>query len=172
MKLEDQFGEYELKKYICAKRKRRLIEEAYQELCEDFYQDSPLMGTQVDYELGVIYSGSGCHSLEDFVIDMIEKKERFHKMMNKIRNQEELFDVAMSSLTPRERDVIRVHYFNRVNNLGLSVNFFNEVLTEAQNKLCSYIGGERIKQREEAEINYKLKLQTDVTKWKRSREVS
>lgn len=174
MILEDfsnRFEMFELENYIFAKKKRPLFEEAYKELCEDYYQNSPMNGTQVNYDLGVIYAGSG-GNLEDFVIDMIERKERFLKLLNKIRKQEELFDVAMDSLTAREKDVILVTYFKRKNNLGLSLDFFNEVLTEAQNKLCSYIGGERLKQREEAENQRKIQFQTNINKWKAWREIS
>jgi hypothetical protein len=41
------------------------------------------------------------------------------------------FDV----LTPREQDVIRVMHFGRTNDLGLSPEYFLEVLNEARSKL-------------------------------------
>lgn len=52
---------------------------------------------------------------------------------------EAVYLMGMQTLTYRERDVVQVHYFNRENKLGLSPEYFNEVLTEAENKLMYYL---------------------------------
>ncbi|MDP4086801.1 MAG: hypothetical protein Q8934_19735 [Bacillota bacterium] len=168
----NRFELYELKDYIIAKQKIDLLEAEYKAFEDSYYDDVPMTGTQYNYELGQVYCGSGCSSMEDWIIDMIEQKELRLKILNRMRKQEELFDLAMDALTPREKDVIQVVYFNRENNLGLSLEFFIEILLEALNKLCSFIGGERIKQRDEANKDRKIQLNKAVTKWAAQREVS
>lgn len=41
----------------------------------------------------------------------------------------------IQKLTPRELDVINIMYYGRKNNLGLSPEYFNEVLISARKKL-------------------------------------
>jgi hypothetical protein len=159
----NEFGLYEIGNYVLAKQTRHLLEDEFQELEQALYDDISPSLTFFDYELGRCFK-SGT-STENYALYMIEKKEGYLKLLNKIRKQEELFDVAMGSLTPRERDVIHVHYFNRQNNLGLSVDFFNNTLAEAQNKLCSFISGERQNQRETAVEERKQKLISKAQQW-------
>lgn len=142
----DRFELYELHNYIFAKKHREQLEDEYRELEQDLYDDAPMVRVCVDYSLGKIYFGSG-ENLEDYVINMIERKEKFLKTIKRLQKQEELFDMAMNSLTPREKDVIQVHYFNRNNDLGLSFEFFQDILCEAQEKLCFFLGEEQAKKR-------------------------
>jgi hypothetical protein len=148
MKLEEacinQFGLHELLNYVFAKKHRHTLQEEFYVLEENFYLDAPVVMTRNNGS--ILYAGSGM-ALEDFVIEMVEEKDLMLQRIERLRKQEELFNMAMDSLTPRERDVIQVHYFNRDNDLGLSLEFFQEVLVEAQEKLCSFIGEERAKQR-------------------------
>lgn len=43
--------------------------------------------------------------------------------------------IVFDDLTPREIDVIRIMHFGFPNNLGLSEEYFNEILQEARKKL-------------------------------------
>lgn len=159
----NKFEMYELQDYIIAKKNRHLLEDEFEELEQALYDDIRPSITFYDYELGRCFK-SGT-STENYALYMIEKKEGFLKLLDKIRKQEALFDVAMDSLTPRERDCIHVQYFNRVNNLGLSPDFFNEILASAQTKLCSFIGEERQNQREAAIRERKQQLINKAQQW-------
>jgi hypothetical protein len=159
----NKFEMYELQDYIFAKKNRHLLEDEFEELEQALYDDISPSITFYDYELGRCFK-SGT-STENYALYMIEKKEGFLKLLDKIKKQEELFDVAMDSLTPRERDVIHVQYFNRDNNLGLSAAFFNEILASAQTKLCSFIGEERQNQREAAIMERKQQLINKAQQW-------
>jgi hypothetical protein len=44
--------------------------------------------------------------------------------------------IYFDTLTPREKDVIRVMYFGRKNDLGLSPDYFQETLISARVKLA------------------------------------
>lgn len=160
----------ELNNYIFAKKNLPFLEEEYEELVQTLYDDISPTITCFDYDLGRCYKKG--FDPEDYAIWMIEKKDGVLKLLNKLRKQEELFDIAMDSLSPRQRDVVQVHYFNRNNDLGLSLDFFNEILVEAQNKLCSFIGGERQKERNTVEQERKQQLKSDLDEWKRGRVVS
>lgn len=166
-----RFELYELDLYIFAKKNRRLAEDEFKDLEEAMYEDAPMVKVCYNHDEGRMYFGSG-GSVEDFVIDMIERKEAFLKQLNRLREREELFDMAMDTLTPREKDVIRVHYFNRENNLGLSLDFFQEVLTDAQTKLCSFLGEEQFNRESAAQAEHKAQLIEQADEWKRSRKIS
>jgi hypothetical protein len=172
MKPEESFSNrfelYELKNYIFAKKHRQALQDEFEEIEQALYDDAPMGVTRFNYELGKIYFGSG-GSLEDFVINMIEKKDFYRRHLRRFQEQEELFDLAVEQLTPREKDVIQVHYFNRKNDLGLSLEYFTEILHEAENKLCSVIGNERMKQREAVEQERQKQLKIEVNEWKRGR---
>lgn len=46
-------------------------------------------------------------------------------------------EIIFEDLSPREKDVIRVMYFGKKNDLGLSEEYFLEVLNGARSKLES-----------------------------------
>lgn len=168
----NQFGLWELEHtYIYGKKVLPALEEEYKELEQSLYDDAPMVSVVHDTQLGRVYFGSGV-SVEDFVIEMIERKESFLNLIEKLKKKVGLLDWAMDSLTPRERDVIRVHYFNRTNDLGLSPEFFEEVLTDAQTKLCSMMGEKRREQRVDIEAERKVQMKKNLDEWKRGREVS
>lgn len=167
----NRFELHELNLYIFAKKNRNILEAEFKDLEESLYEDAPMVKVCYNQDEGRMYFGSG-GSVEDFVIDMIERKEAFLKQLNRLREREELFDMAMDTLTPREKDVIRVHYFNRENNLGLSLEFFQEVLIEAQTKLCSFLGEERGNRQSAAQAEHKAQLIEQADEWKRSRKIS
>lgn len=161
------FGLYELSDYIFAKQTRQKWEEDYQEMVETCYDEVPMTCTRYDYDAGRVVMGNGGGSVEDYVINMIERKETVLRTLNRIRQKEELFTLAMDTLTPEERDVINVQYFNHDNDLGLSLEFFTEVLAEAHKKLCTFIGNERQKQMELQELERKQEIREQLTHWKR-----
>lgn len=165
-----RFEKHELLNYIIAKRQRPLLEEEYRELEQQLYDDIGPSLTYYDYEIGRCYKRG--FNVENYAILIADTKAYHKKVLDKLKRQEELFDLAMSSLTPRERDVVTVVYFNKENDLGLSVDFFNEVLQEAQAKLCSFIGEERRKQLEEQNEEYNQQLKKQIDEWKRGRIVS
>lgn len=167
MKLEGNFSIYELRNYIFAKNKRPAFQAIVEELVEQLYDDVPVTRTVYDYAGNRVVQGG--FNLENYVIDMIEKKELYLKHLERLKNEEELLDMAIESLTPREKDVIQVHYFNRNNDLGLSLEFFQEILQEAEIKLCVFLDRETQVRRLEADRVRKEQLQTEVNQWKRGR---
>ena len=174
MKAEDylfanRFGVYELETYALSNQRRIYLEEELHEFEEDWYEDSPMPKVCADPDLGTLYAGSGWHSLEDFVIDMLERKDLYRKQIERLKKQEELFNMAVDTLTPRERDIIQIHYFNRENDLGLTPEFFTEILVEAQEKLCSFIKFERVKEKEERRKQQKREIQAKADAIKRYR---
>lgn len=162
----NRFELYELEIYARSKETRLKLEEELQEFEESWYEESPMPKVYANPDLGILYVGSGWPSLEDFVLDMIEQKDLFRQRIERLKKQEELFEMAVDTLTPRERDTIQVHYFNRDNDLGLSLEFFTEILEEAQEKLCSYIQHENVKRRSAAVKQQKDEIKQRVEEFK------
>lgn len=148
MTFEDaqQFGLYELEIYAVAYATHELLVREKKDVIDSLYDDiSPTM-TGVDHETGLFFVQSTYP--DTMAIKIIDEKERYDTMINREKRKAELFEMAMDSLTDRELDVIRVYYRGHKNNLGLSVEYFQEILESAQTKICSFIGEERVKQTE------------------------
>jgi hypothetical protein len=159
----NRFELYELHDFINAKKTRHLLEDEFEEVEQALYDDiSPVM-TYYDYDLGRCFKKGT--STEDHALWIIEQKDVFIKLIDKCRKREDILDEAMSTLTPRERDAISVIYFNRKNDLGLSKGFFNEILIEAQRKLCTVISEKQQQQREKAEEDRKQQLKMKAQQW-------
>lgn len=136
-----QFGRYELRLYAQAARRVRELEIERDIVIEEMYEDiSPTM-TGVNYDSGDFYV---CGSrTENTALDIIDTKGRYESMINKWQRKEELFEEAMGVLTDREMDVIAVHYQGQPNKLGLSPEYFHEVLKSAEDKLCLLLSRDR-----------------------------
>ncbi len=152
MKLEetlfvDSVGLYELKQYANAKKKCNAIKIELDYAIEELYDDCSPSITQPDYELGLCYVQST--PVEKMALLIIDTKERYRKMIERQERKAQLFDAALMTLTPRERDVIRVYYYGRENNLGLTEEYFSQILQEAQDKLCYFLIEEQINKRNE-----------------------
>jgi hypothetical protein len=160
----NQFGRYELSQYALSSRLVKDLQAEKEAVSEMLYDEiSPKM-TYTDYDIGRCYAVSA--SVEDIALDIIEVKEGYDRRMARYQDKAQMFDVAMTSLSPRELDVIRVHYFDGKNNLGLSEEYFAEILHEAQDKLCSYIGQARLTEIEEKRKQRKESLRKQVAESK------
>ncbi|RJR23628.1 hypothetical protein C4578_04105 [Candidatus Microgenomates bacterium] len=138
MKLEVPFSRrielYELSDYAAARKWTDSLIAEREEVIEDLYEDCAPVMTSFDYDTGLC--GVARISVEDMALTIIERKESYAKLIANEERKAKLFELAMESLTERERDVIQVQYHGRPNNLGLSVGYFNQLLREAQDKLC------------------------------------
>lgn len=138
MKLEVPFAKrielYELSDYAAAKLWATTLIDECEEVIAELYEDCAPVMTSIDYETGL--GGAIRVSVEDMAITIIERKESYAKLIANEERKAQLFELAMESLTDRERDVIQVKYHGRPNDLGLSVEYFNQLLQETQDKLC------------------------------------
>jgi DNA-directed RNA polymerase specialized sigma subunit len=159
-----QFGKYELYQYALASQLVKELKAEKEIAVELMYDEiSPKM-TYTDYELGRCYAVST--SVEDMALNIIDVKEGYDRRMARYQDKAEMFEIAMDSLSERERDVVNVSYFNHDNQLGLSEDYFKEVLNEAQAKLCSYIGQARVDGLSAAQQRRKEKLREQVAEFK------
>jgi hypothetical protein len=160
----NQFGRYELSQYAFASQVIKALQAEKDTVVEEMYDDiSPKM-TCTDYELGVTYAVSA--SVEDMALNIIAVKEGYDRRMERYQDKADMFEVAMSSLSPRERDVVQVRYFNTENKLGLSGEYFAKVLREAEGKLCSYIGKAKLGELNSAQMRRKEELKRQVAEFK------
>lgn len=170
MKSEDlifsqRIERYELHDYATARyRANRAIAER-DDVIDSLYDDCAPTITGVDYEEGRMYSTST--PVEDMAIMIIEKKECYEKMIQRYTTKAEAFEIAMGLLTPREFDVVMVAYQGAPNNLGLQPSYFNHVLREAEDKLCSYISKKQIQKEIEWKSTLKELRKEQVAGWKR-----
>jgi hypothetical protein len=160
----EAFGLYELGIYTVADITLKKLKEEREMVVEALYDDITPTITSVDYDTGRWYSKT-THP-ETMALKIIDTKERYDALIDREARKTEMFQLGMESLTDRERDVIQVHYLGRKNNLGLSEAYFNQVLTKAQIKLCSYLGKKREKHRDEARKAYKTELAQRIAGWK------
>lgn len=160
--LQFHFGLYELDKYAAADSTLKSLKEEREEAIQDLYDDiSPTM-TGVNYEEGRWYSQTT--NPESMAIEIISAKERYKALIEKETWRTNSFNLGMETLTERERDVIQVYYFRRTNDLGLSNDYFNQVLNEAQNKLCSFLAIGRKKYVENNKRAYRTELAQQISK--------
>jgi hypothetical protein len=133
----EQFSKYELWKYS---RCRKQAEEAKLErnlVVEGLYEDCVPATSYYEESLDKwLKTGT---STEDMALSIIEVKEEYDLKIKRLDNKAEMFELAMDSLTDRQRDVINIFYFDYKNDIGLSEVYFEEILKEAQDKMCSYI---------------------------------
>lgn len=152
MKLEENiaFGLYELSLYAEAAYGFRSLQKERDEAVKELYADiSPTM-TTFNYDEGRSYTVS--YNPEDTGLEIISTKERYQKILGKLEYKAQKFEESMETLTDRERDVVRISYFDHQDNLGVSPEYFRQVLESAQVKLCSFLGelkSEQIKTYEE-----------------------
>lgn len=162
MKLEEfvNFGRYELSLYaeaaFCYKALQRECVEVVQAMYDDI---SPTM-TAFDYDEGRSYTVS--YNPEDTALNIISTKERYKKMLDKLECKAQRFEAGMEVLTDREKDVVRIAYFGHENNLGLSPEYFRQVLESAQAKLCSFLGESKADQIKTYEEAFKNRTQQRV----------
>ncbi|MGX1402360.1 hypothetical protein AB7M70_011833 [Bradyrhizobium japonicum] len=138
-----EFGLYDLEQYAFAAVNLPVIKEERDMEVETLYDDISPTITTVDYETGRWYSQTT--RTESMALKIISMKEKYEALIGKLELKSQLFELGMDSLTDRERDVIQVYYLGRKNNLGLSDSYFNQVLAEAQLKLCVFLEKERDK---------------------------
>lgn len=130
----NQFGVQELERfYIEAKRRLPYLEDMYKEFVESLYDESPLVRVHYDYETGKMCFTSG--NIEDYVLNMIERKELYLKEIERLKQRVSLLEEAMETLRQQEKGVIQQHYFK-----PFRKSPDRKVLAAAQDKLCSYIG--------------------------------
>lgn len=144
MILEENFGLFELRQYVDSTVYKDLLAAERDEAVEALYDDISPTITGYDYDEGRMYSVTT--RTEAMALKIIDTKERYQKMIDKEERKALLFEAAIETLTDREQDVVRVHYFNHKDNLGLSPEYFSEILSAAQEKLCSFLGNARREQ--------------------------
>jgi hypothetical protein len=160
-----RFEAYELHDYAEARywANRAILER--DEVIEELYDDCGPTITGVDYEVGRMFATST--PVEDMAILIIDKKESYNKMIQRYTTKAEMFELAMESLTPREQDVIRVVYQGATNDLGLNQGYFHQVLREAEEKLCSYIGQKRLDKLKDQQISLVEQRKQRVAEYQR-----
>lgn len=156
----NQFGVLELERfYIRAKKELPEIIEAYEEFTESLYDEVPMVKVYYDYEFGRMCFTSG--NIEDYVLDMIERKELFLKTIERLKQRVSLLDEAMETLTLQEKGVIQQNYFN-----PFWKSPDRKVLAAAQDKLCSYIGKACKAERKAAAVEQKADRVRRVQEYK------
>lgn len=158
MKLEEPlyFGWYEMSQYAEAKVKRRYLEDYHHEQVQEMYEDISPTRTHWCHDTGNITIGG--QSVEDIAINIASFKERYEKMITKLKRREEVFEVAMSELSPRERDVIKVQYHGSTKHLGLCPEYFAEILKQAEEKLCIHLYAAKKEELREKEREHQEEL--------------
>lgn len=136
-----QFGTYELRQYAQAAKRVKDLEIERDYVIEEMYEDITPTMTGVDYDSGDFFVWGS--RTESTALDIIDTKGRYESMINIWQRKAELFEETIGGLTDREMDVISVHYQGRPNNLGLSPEYFNEVLKSAEDKLCLMLNQDR-----------------------------
>ncbi|MED4534837.1 hypothetical protein [Metabacillus fastidiosus] len=167
MSFPSDFGLYELSDYIFAFDMLPKVKAEKEEVIQGMYDDiSPTM-VSTDYDLGRMFSLST--PVEKMAIMIISEKDKYDKMLKKYERKAEMFEQAMESLSPRERDVIQVKYFGRKNDLGLSDTYFLETVREAETKLCNFINLDQLEKKKEWNETLKEARKQQVKEWKQSR---
>lgn len=128
---------YTLKQYAEASYEHKLLVNEKDRVIQDLYDDISPTITCPDYDTGLLFTRSS-HT-ESTALEIIYQKSRYEAMIKKWEWKAKVFDQAMDTLEPRERDVIMVHYFGRQNDLGLSVQYYRDTLETAQIKLCAFL---------------------------------
>ncbi|MCM3405928.1 helix-turn-helix domain-containing protein [Cytobacillus oceanisediminis] len=158
MKLEGNivFGLYELSRYAEAAFNYEALKMERDEVVHSMYDDiSPTMIT-FDYDEPRSYITS--YDPEETALNIIGTKERYQKMLNKLERKSYVFNEGMEMLTDRERDVIRIAYQGHKNTLGLSPEYFQQVLQSAEEKLCSFLSQSKVEHLQAFEENHKQRL--------------
>jgi hypothetical protein len=162
-----RFGLYELNDYAIAASILEELKAEKEVVVEMLYDEISPKITCPDYELGRWYATTV--ATDSLALDIIEVKEGFDRKMKRYEEKSQMFELAMETLTPREKDVIRVQYFSFNNQLGLSPEYFAEVLQEAQNKMCVFIGEKKLNDLSEAKKRHKEELRKQVAEYKSHR---
>jgi hypothetical protein len=162
----ERFGLYELNDYAIAALIFEDLKAEKEFIAEMLYDDvSPKM-SHPDYETGQYYTSFS--SVEDIALAIIEVKEGYDRKMKRYQDKAEMFELAMGILTPREKDVVRVRYFNKENNLGLSPEYFAEVLSESEAKLCGCISEMKKRKKQNEKKAQKEAIRHKVWEWKQA----
>lgn len=161
-----RIGSYEISEYATARIWANKLIAEREEVIEALYDDCSPTITGYDYEAGRMYSTST--PVEDMAIMIIDKKEFYDKMINKYSRKADLFEIAMESLTPRERDVIRIVYHGEPNNLGLTHAYFYQVFRDAEDKLSAFLTSAQQKKAEEWKSMLKQQRKRQVEEWRAS----
>ncbi|APH07216.1 hypothetical protein [Bacillus weihaiensis] len=151
----ERFESYELSEYATARYWANKAIAERDEVIESLYDDCSPTITGCDYEEGRLFSVST--PVEDMAIMIIERKREYENMIQRYVSKAELFEIAMESLTDREREVIAIAYQGAKNDLGLSHNYFRQLLHQAEEKICSYLG--ELQHEKRIESNRLLKKQ-------------
>jgi hypothetical protein len=159
-----EFGLYELKQYAFATESLPNLKIERDIEVQTLYDNiSPTM-TGVNYDTGLWYSQTT--RTDTYALKIIDVKEKYEALIEKLERKAQMFEMGMDSLTDRERDVIQAYYFKRKNDLGLSNAYFNEVLREAQNKLCIFLEQESRNQKFNNKKHYISELAQRISKWR------
>jgi hypothetical protein len=161
-----EFGLYELSDYIFSYDMLQKIKNEKDDVIEALYDDCDPTITQTDYDLGVTRKVSV--SVEDMAILIIEAKEGYALMEKRYEAKAQLFDEALATLTEREKDVVQVQYFQKENNLGLSLEYFRNTLRAAEKKLCAAICELNLKKKKEWKQIMKAERVKRVQEWKQA----
>jgi hypothetical protein len=162
----NQFGIYELREYAYAFVEKDNLNRIKEQRIQELYDDCDPSLTRYNEELGVFCSVSV--NVENMAIHIIDTRERFDRMIKRYRKKADVFALALESLTPREKDVIFIQYFNRENNLGLSPEYFNDILTIAEEKMCNYIVADKEQERLKRKELRKQEIRHKVQEWKQA----
>lgn len=154
------FGLYELNQYAIACIEREALIAERDRNVQEMYDDISPTITSVDYATGMLTTIS--YDPEDTAINILAEREKFDKIIRKREAKATMFDQAMDTLEPRERDVIMVYYFGRKNDLGLSNDYFKDTLETAQIKLCSFLSVKKIKRIDDYKKQQKQDLKEKI----------
>lgn len=132
-----EIGLLEVLGYIDAYSMESQLKHEREMVISSLYDDISPTITYLNEELGQIQSVS--YSVEDQAIAIIEAKEGYDIKIQRFSAKARIFEEAMDSLTDRERDVVSNYYFHNGKELGLSNEYFRQVLHGAELKLRNSI---------------------------------
>jgi hypothetical protein len=164
--VNNEIGLYELSEYAFAYDVLPKLKVEKAAVIESMYADCVPTTTQLDPDLGRWVAVSV--NVEKMAIAIIERKEDYDRMIERYDGKAKVFEQAMYRLTDRERQVIQAQYFHRVNDLGLSPDYFSTLLHDAQEKLCYSICELQQNQSELRNAEERQAVKDRVVEWKQA----
>jgi hypothetical protein len=161
-----EIGVLELQEYIESYYMLPRVKAEKEDVIASLYDDCDPTMTWPDYDLGVTRTISV--RTDDMAILIIERKEAYDLMIKRYEYKAELFETALETLTPREKDVIYVRYFGKPNDMGLTLEYFHKTLQEAEEKLCSSICSTNQDKKRQWNATVKVAKRERVKEWRQA----
>lgn len=171
MKSESYLEDYQFKFYQVQQlaadykqysKEKKTVKEQFKELeiilDEDIY---PTM-TYPDYDIGQILTRGV--DVEKMVITRLAAKDILLKRIDWLKKKTDLFEIAVSELSHRERQVINILFFGEdYKTLGLSSSYFEEIQQEAVSKIYKYYSFARRQEQSQRELKRKESIKQKAT---------